>query len=118
MRCLNRRHPYKINGLLGLLFCDQAVALLQLEGESATLATRYLRIILPVIPLMMLEIVGIACLRGAGDMMAGLAVMALVNVFNIVVSWSLVLGLGPMPQLGWDGIAVGCCVSEFPAAPM
>ena len=92
---------------LGLLFCDQAVALLQLEGESATLATRYLRIILPVIPLMMLEIVGIACLRGAGDMMAGLAIMALVNVFNIVVSWSLVLGLGPMPRLGWDGIAVG-----------
>ena len=45
--------------------------LLQLEGEPAALATRYLRILMPMLPMMMLEAVGIGCLRGAGDMVDG-----------------------------------------------
>ena len=41
------------------------------------------------------------------DMVAGLVTMAIVNLVNIVVSWSLVLGVGPLPALGWKGIAIG-----------
>jgi putative MATE family efflux protein len=33
-----------------------------------------------------------------------------VNVVNITLSWSLLLGWGPMPKLGWDGIAIGTSV--------
>ena len=40
-------------------------------------------------------------------MVSGLAVMAAVNLVNISVSWALVLGLGPLPAIGWKGIAVG-----------
>ena len=93
--------------LLGVVFAEQAVLLLQLEGDAAELATRYIRYILPVLPLVMIGAVGIACLRGAGDMVTGLVVMAIVNVVNVAASWSLVLGLGPLPKLGWDGIAIG-----------
>jgi len=34
-------------------------------------------------------------------------IMAVVNVVNVAVSWALVLGLGPLPQLGWEGLAIG-----------
>lgn len=84
-----------------------AVGLVNLEGTSAALAVRYIYCILPALPLIMMESVGIACLRGAGDMIAGLLIMVAVNTVNIVVSWSLVLGIGPLPRLGWEGLAIG-----------
>ncbi|MEX0977478.1 MAG: MATE family efflux transporter, partial [Pirellulales bacterium] len=91
----------------GVLWGDRLAALLQLEGEPAALATRFLRILIPVLPFMMLEQIGIGCLRGAGDMVTGLVTMIIVNAVNIAVSWSLVAGLGPFPELGWDGLAIG-----------
>ena len=74
----------------GLLWADQFAAALRLEGEQAALATRYFEILITVLPLMMLEQVGIGCLRGAGDMVTGLVTMIAVNVVNVAVSWSLV----------------------------
>jgi putative MATE family efflux protein len=66
--------------------------------------------------MIMIEAVGVACLRGAGDMLSGLVVMASTNAVNIVVSWALVLGPGPIPKLGWEGIAVGtACGHTFGA---
>jgi putative MATE family efflux protein len=93
--------------LVGLLLAGQIVAALQLGGQSGELATRYLYYVFPVLPLLMCESVGNACLRGAGDMVTGLTAMILTNVVNIAVSWSLVLGWGPLPRLGWDGLAIG-----------
>ena len=57
--------------IVGHLLLEPFVRLLQLEGEAAELAVRYLRIILPVLPLIMFEEVGVACLRGAGDSAPG-----------------------------------------------
>jgi putative MATE family efflux protein len=93
--------------LLGVLLGERAVHFLQLQGEAAELAVTYFHYMLPAMPLIMVETVAIACLRGAGDMISGLIIMALVNVVNVGVSWALVLGLGPLPDLGWDGIAIG-----------
>ena len=88
------------------------VNLMQLEGPAGAFAVRYVRILLPCLPLLMVEQVGIACLRGAGDMVAGLVVMSVVNVINVTVSWSLVLGIGGLPELGWDGLAVGTALGH------
>ena len=54
--------------------------LMGLEGTAAAAAARYLTIELCVLPAIMVERVAIACLRGAGDMVSGLVVMAIVNV--------------------------------------
>jgi putative MATE family efflux protein len=83
------------------------VETMQLEAEAARLAVRYLEFLLPVIPAIMVQQVGIACLRGAGDTISGLFCMAMVNVVNVLLSTSLVTGLGPCPTLGWDGLAIG-----------
>jgi len=91
----------------GVLGASRLIVLLQLEGPPALLALEYLRFIMPMLPLMMLEAVGIGCLRGAGDMLTGLLTMIVVNAINILVGWSLLLGLGPLPELGWKSLAVG-----------
>jgi len=60
----------------------------------------------------MMERVGIACLRGAGDMVSGLVVMAIVNAINMATSYALATGLGPLPELGWQGIALGTAIGH------
>jgi putative MATE family efflux protein len=89
------------------LFGEAFVRLLRLPEEPARLASLYLMILTPLIPAMMAEQVGIACLRGAGDTLTGFIAMSVVNVVNVAVSGSLVSGWGPFPQLGWIGLAIG-----------
>jgi putative MATE family efflux protein len=93
--------------VLGFYFLDEFPRFLRLQGDSAKLASQYLSYIVPVLPLIGLQVIGVACLRGAGDMVSGLVVMTTVNVVNVTVSWLLVLGVGPFPKLGWEGIAIG-----------
>lgn len=83
------------------------VSLMGLTGNAEQLAAQFIWYIVPVIPILMLEQVGSACLRGAGDTMTGLIARAAVNVVHVVVSTLLVTGWGPFPELGWIGLAVG-----------
>ena len=83
-----------------------------LEGTAAAAAHRYLMIELCVLPAVMVERVAVACLRGAGDTVSGLVTMAIVNVVNMVVSYALARGLGPLPELGWTGIALGTAIGH------
>jgi putative MATE family efflux protein len=80
---------------------------MRLETEAAALAGSYLAIVVPAIPLVMIEQVAAACLRGAGDTISGFAAKSLVNVVNMTLSALLLLGPGPIPKLGWEGLAVG-----------
>ena len=104
--------------LVGLLFAAIGVVLattlgtswiaaMNLRGDSARLAARYLWIVTPAIPFIMIEQVGTACLRGAGDTVTGLWARVAVNLTNVVISTALVIGIGPLPSLGWDGLAIG-----------
>ena len=86
--------------------------LMGLKGTAATAAHSYLTIELCVLPAIMVERVGVACLRGAGDMVSGLVTMAIVNAINIVASYALARGIGPLPELGWTGIALGTAIGH------
>ncbi len=88
------------------------VRAMQLQGEAAPLATTYLLMLAPVVPAIMLEQVGIACLRGAGDTVSGFVVMSCVNVVNLIVSLGLTTGWGPFPNWGWQGLAIGTALSH------
>lgn len=80
---------------------------MQLDGKAAALATQYLGVILFVVPMIMLEQVIAASLRGSGDTMTGFIAKSLVVVVNLIVSSALVTGWGPFPNLGWIGLAIG-----------
>ena len=88
-------------------FSDQIIAGLQLQGHAGEYAKQFLWTVLPTTPLIMCTGIGLASLRGAGFMASGFWIMLLVNIVNIVVAWSLVLGIGPLPELGFQGIAIG-----------
>ncbi len=90
-----------------MLFKRPFVSLTQLKPDAAPLAVSYMGIIAYVIPAIMVEVVGIACLRGAGDTLTGFLAMAVVNLVNIAVGASLVIGIGPVPKVGWTGLAIG-----------
>jgi putative MATE family efflux protein len=98
--------------VVGWALAPQVVRGLRLEGPPADAAALFLRIVLPTAPLLACTTVGVACLRGAGDTRTGMWVMALVNAINVAVSWTLVVGAGPFPKLGFSGIAAGTACAE------
>lgn len=94
--------------MLGTFFlADDFVRWMQLEDRAAELALRYTLIVMPGIPFIMIEQVAAACLRGAGDTVSGFVAKSIVNVVNMTLSPMLMLGLGPFPRLGWEGLAIG-----------
>ena len=89
------------------VFGDRFMRSLGLPSGSTALASRYLAIVLPALPAMMIIHVGVAVLRGAGDMWAGLLAMSVVNVVNAAASFALAVGAAGLPRLGWEGLAWG-----------
>jgi putative MATE family efflux protein len=83
------------------------LAALGLPAESTRHAGRYLAIVMPAVPAIMVIHVGVAVLRGAGDMVAGLVSMSIVNLVNAGASYALATGWGGLPALGWEGLAWG-----------
>jgi putative MATE family efflux protein len=105
---------FTIGGTLALLamvgtffLADDFVRWMQLEQRAGELALRYVMIILPGIPFIMVAQVAAASLRGAGDTVSGFVAKSIVNVVNMTLSPMLMLGLGPFPRLGWEGLAIG-----------
>lgn len=83
------------------------VGMLGLPAVSSELAADYLAIVLPALPAVMFTQVGVAALRGAGEMTTGMVVMTAVNVVNALASAALATGWGGLPELGWRGLAWG-----------
>ena len=113
--------------LVGMVIVAGAAVLLVLGGGrllgwlglpagSTALAGRYLAIVLPVLPAMMLIHVGMAALRGAGAMVAGLVGMTVVNLVNAGASFALATGYGGLPRLGWEGLAWGTAAGYLAGA--
>lgn len=83
------------------------VWMLNLEGATADYATRYSLWLFALLAFQTIEAAGVACLVGAGDTRTGLWVMAGVAVVNVPLAWGFGRGLGPLPELGFVGIAIG-----------
>jgi len=95
------------------LLADDFVSAMQLEGKAYDMALEYLLILLPAVPGFMMIAVATACQHGAGDTVTGLIVMSIVNVLNIAISATLAMGVGPLPTMGWTGIALGTSISHI-----
>ncbi len=99
-------------GAAGLLAAPAIIGAMNLKGTEASEAVGFLRIILAITPLLAAEVVGVACLRGAGDTKTGMYVMLVINVVNAAISWSLVTGFLGLPRLGLRGVALGTAAGE------
>lgn len=81
-----------------------------LQDGAQEAARDYLQILVPALPFMAMQFVGIAALRAAGDTVSGLVSMILVNGINAGLSFALVTGWGPFPKIGWPGLAWGTSI--------
>jgi putative MATE family efflux protein len=99
-----------------LIFGPQLLKMTRLAPDARELAESYLTIILIAMPAIMVEQVGIACLRGSGDTVSGLIAMLVMNGVNIVLASALCIGLGPFPKLGWEGLAIGTVTGYYAGA--
>jgi putative MATE family efflux protein len=88
------------------------VHVLNLQGDAANYAAEYSLTLFGLIVFQTIEVAGIACLIGAGDTRTGLWVMVGVAIINVPLAWSFSRGLGPFPNLGFVGIAVGTALSH------
>lgn len=78
-----------------------------MSGLTFDLTVQYLRIDAPALAFTSVTLVGAAALRGAGDMRTPMMILGVVNLLNAALSAALVFGMGPFPQLGFLGIALG-----------
>jgi putative MATE family efflux protein len=78
-----------------------------LQGVARPMAETYLRLLSLALPFSTVMFVGGACLRGAGDTLTPAITMILVDVINVIATFSLCRGWGPIPVLGFEGIAIG-----------
>jgi putative MATE family efflux protein len=98
--------------VLGLVGLEGLVWLLRLRGDAAGFAADYLRPFVILLTFQVIESVGIACLIGAGDTRTGFFVLGGVALLNLPLAWGLFLGLGPLPEYRFVGIALGTAISH------
>jgi putative MATE family efflux protein len=102
-----------LGSVVGLIGLDPIVDLLQVRGEAAELTRAYLRPLFLLLVFQVVMLAGIACLVGAGDTRAGMYVLGGVALVNLPLAWGCVHGLGPLPRLGFEGIAWGTAMSNL-----
>ena len=88
-----------ISGVVGWVFADPLLRLLGTGPDVMTDAGAYLKISLLGSFTVFILFIGNAALQGAGDTVTPMYVMAIANVFNIVLDPLLIFGLGPFPRL-------------------
>jgi putative MATE family efflux protein len=98
-----------VGGLVGL---PAFVRLLQLKGPAAEFAVSYLQPLFALLVFQVIEAAGVACLAGAGDTFTGLCVLGGVAVLNVPLAWGIFHGIGPIPGMGFTGIALGTALSH------
>lgn len=85
----------------------------QLQGESHRVAVTFLRADAFGQLFFCYCLIGSAALRGMGDMRTPMVVLGVVNILNMILSTSLVFGLGPITPMGIDGIVTGTVIARI-----
>ncbi len=101
---------------IAIIFGHQLIGMTGLKPDAAKLTEEFLGIILIAMPAIMIEQVGIACLRGSGDTVSGMIAMMALNGINAAMSAALCAGWGPLPELGWKGLALGTTTGYYAGA--
>ena len=84
-----------------------AAVWLNLHDRSGAAMVEYLGWIAWSLPLLMVLLVGLAAMRAVGRTAPGFRIEIVMNAVNVAVSWGLIVGAGPLPELGWAGVGIG-----------
>ncbi len=99
-------------GTLGYLFVDDVLAVIGASPRVLTLSVAYMRIISLGLVFMFGFLTFMALMRGAGDTVTPMIVVAGSVGLNLVLDPVLIFGLGPFPEWGIRGAAIATVVSR------
>ena len=101
--------------IAGWIFAPALLKLLATPAGAAPLALAYLRVIFIAIPAILILVVLMMGMRGAGDSMTPLWFMIVAVVLDSGLNPVFILGLGPAPKLGIAGSATATVIANFGA---
>ena len=88
------------------------VGLFSAQDEILALSFSYLSLVAWAMPFMAIMQVCGAIMRGAGNTKTPMMVALVVNIINVLFSFSLIYGLGPFPAMGVRGAALGAIIAQ------
>jgi len=97
----------------GWIFAPALLKLLATPAGAAPLALAYLRVLFLAMPSILLTVLLMMSLRGAGDSMTPLFLMILAVVLDSGLNPVFILGLGPAPRLGIAGSATATLIANL-----
>lgn len=101
-----------LGSVAGVLGLPALIDALRLTGPSARHCYEFLTPLAALLAFQIIESACTACLAGAGDTRTGLKVLGGVAFLNVPLAWGLGFGFGPVPALGFVGIALGTALSH------
>lgn len=102
-------------GLLGWIFAPDLLHMLATPPDAVPLALAYLRVIFIAMPPILLAVLLVMSLRGAGDAMTPLWFMMVAVVLDSGLNPVFILGLGPAPEMGIAGSAMATVIANYVA---
>lgn len=99
--------------ILGWIFAPAMLTALDTPGTAFGLALAYLRVIFVSMPFGIITIVIAMSLRGTGDARTPLYFMILTVVLDVALNPMLIIGLGPLPELGIAGSATATLLANL-----
>lgn len=98
----------------GILLARPLLSLANSGGdpEAVVLGTQYLQILFLGTPFLVLNIIFNRLMQGAGDTVTPLILTGALNLLNVIFNYLFMFGVGPFPELGLAGAAVGTVIAR------
>jgi putative MATE family efflux protein len=100
-------------GAIGWVASPALLRLLAMPPDAMPFALTYLRVIFTAMPAILVLVMLMMALRGAGDAMTPLWFMILAVVLDAGLNPVFILGLGPAPKLGIAGSALATVIANY-----